>query len=119
MSLNSNANAIRGIKVGSGPAGDMERGPAAPSQDVSYYCAQGHETKVAFADEDGVEIPVQWTCTRCGWDAGTDLKSPPPAPSVEVFKSHLDYVKERRSETEGEKLLGEALESLRERGVIK
>ena len=35
--------------------------------------------------------------------------TPPPAPRVEPYKSHLAYVKERRSDEDGEALLAEAL----------
>lgn len=108
-----NSSSIRGTKVGAGPAGDIVRGEIAPSQDVTYFCLNGHETDVAFAAEGDVEIPQTWTCRFCGFDAGRDPKNPPPAPVTEVFKTHLDYVKERRSEEVGEKLLDEALANLR------
>ena len=110
----TNSNSIRGTKVGSGPAGDVIRGKLAPSQDVSYFCANAHETMVAFATGPDVEIPEQWTCTRCGFDAGLDPDEPPAPPTTEVFKSHLDYVKERRSDRVGAELLEEALANLRD-----
>jgi hypothetical protein len=37
---------------------------------------------------------------------------------VEPYKTHLAYVKERRSQTEAEEILDEALQSLRDRGLI-
>lgn len=110
---------IRGIKVGAGPVGDIERGELAPSQTVSYYCANGHETSVSFAIGDEVEVPETWACRKCGFDAGQDPDSPPPPPSVEVFKTHLDYVKERRNAKDGEEILAEALSQVRERGLIR
>jgi len=37
---------------------------------------------------------------------------------VEPYKTHLAYVKERRSQNEGEAILDEALKALRDRGLI-
>ncbi|MFN8030284.1 MAG: RNA polymerase-binding protein RbpA, partial [Dermatophilaceae bacterium] len=45
--------------------------------------------------------------------------NPPTAPKVEPYKTHLAYVKERRSDTDGALILDEALESLRGRGLIR
>jgi hypothetical protein len=55
------------------------------------------------------EIPDTWDCPSCGLPAGQDRQTPPPAPRVEPYKSHLAYVKERRTEEDGEALLNEAL----------
>lgn len=107
------SNSIRGTRVGTVRSADVERGPIAPSQDVSYYCHNDHETIVVFALADDVEIPERWSCRVCGFDAGLDPRNPPPPPQVEVFKTHLDYVKERRSDAESERLLNEALTKLR------
>lgn len=38
---------------------------------------------------------------------------------VEPHKTHLAYVKERRSDVDGEAILDEALGSLRDRGLIQ
>ena len=43
------------------------------------------------------------------------LDNPPPAPKIEPYKTHLAYVKERRSDKEAEDILDEALELLRSR----
>ena len=37
----------------------------------------------------------------------------------EPYKTHLAYVKERRSDADGEAILNEALEGLRKRGLIR
>ena len=104
-------NATRGSRVGAGPMGEAERGEAAPRQRVSFYCANGHESRPAFADE--ATVPETWDCPRCGFPAGQD-KSAPPAPTKnEPYKTHLAYVKERRSDADGEALVSEALAALR------
>ncbi|QFG68743.1 RNA polymerase-binding protein RbpA [Ornithinimicrobium pratense] len=111
------ANAIRGSRVGSGPMGETERGEVAPRIFVSYWCGNGHETTPSFAQGGEVEIPAVWDCPRCGLPAGQDRSAPPGPPRTEPYKTHLAYVKERRSDQEGESLLEEALRTLRERGV--
>ena len=112
-------NAIRGSRVGSGPSGEAERGESAARVVVSYWCGNGHEVRPNFAQEEGVEIPDQWECPRCGLPAGQDQENPPRAPKAEVYKTHLAYVKERRSDTEGAALLEERLGQLRDRGTIR
>ena len=110
-------NAIRGSRVGSGPMGESERGESAPRVTVSYWCANGHETRPSFAVDGELEIPEQWDCPSCGLPAGQDRDAPPSAPKVEPYKTHLAYVKERRSDGDGAALLDEALKALRSRGV--
>jgi hypothetical protein len=93
--------------------GESERGESAPRQRVSYWCANGHESRPSFALE--AEKPESWDCPRCGLPAGLDEKEPPKAPRNEPYKTHLAYVKERRSDEEGEAILVEALAKLRAR----
>ncbi|GAA4887100.1 RNA polymerase-binding protein RbpA [Serinicoccus chungangensis] len=112
-----NTNAIRGSRVGSGPMGESERGDTAPRIRISYWCAHGHETRPSFADDGEVDIPDTWDCPRCGLPAGRDRGTPPEAPRTEPYKTHLAYVKERRSDSDGAALLDEALTRMRERGV--
>jgi RNA polymerase-binding protein len=106
-------NAIRGTRVGSGPMGEAERGEAAPRRRTSFWCERGHETRVAFASD--ADIPEQWDCPRCGLPAGPDELAPPPAPRTEPYKTHLAYVRERRTDADGDALLEEALSRLRAR----
>lgn len=110
-------NAIRGSRVGSGPMGESERGDSVPRAVVSYWCARGHETRPSFARDGEVEVPDVWDCPRCGLPAGTDPENPPQAPRTEPYKTHLAYVKERRSDQDGATLLEEALQAMRDRGV--
>ncbi|EHY87064.1 RNA polymerase-binding protein RbpA [Saccharomonospora azurea] len=106
-------NAIRGTRIGAGPSGESERGEAAPRRRVPYWCANGHESRPSFSMD--AEIPEEWDCPRCGLPAGRNREQPPAAPRTEPYKSHLAYVKERRSDADGEAILAEALERLRRR----
>ncbi len=102
--------------MGAGPSGESERGEAAPRRRISYWCANRHESRPSFATD--AEIPDEWECPRCGLPAGRDEQNPPAAPRTEPYKSHLAYVKERRSDADGERILAEALERLRRRREI-
>ena len=76
--------------------GEAERGDAAPRRRVAFFCAKGHETRPSFAED--AAIPDVWDCPRCGWPAGRDRHDPPAPPKTEPYKTHLAYVRERRSE---------------------
>jgi hypothetical protein len=104
-------SAIRGSRVGAGPMGEAERGEPAPRRRISYWCANAHESRPSFADD--ADIPDTWDCPRCGLPAGQDRETPPSAPKNEPYKTHLAYVKERRSDADGEAILAEALAKLR------
>ena len=106
-------NAIRGTRVGAGPIGEAERGEAAPRNRIPFWCANRHETRVAFASD--ADVPEFWDCPRCGLPAGQDEQNPPAAPRNEPYKTHLAYVRERRSDADGDALLEEALSRLRAR----
>ena len=93
--------------------GEAERGDAAPRLVVSYFCARGHETKPAFAAD--AQVPGTWDCPRCGLPANLDSTNPPPPPRTEPYKTHLAYVKERRTDKEADDILSEALHTLRAR----
>ncbi len=93
--------------------GEDERGEAAPRRQVTYYCVQGHVSAPYFALE--ADVPDVWDCPRCGLPASQDEENPPPLPRSEPYKTHLAYVKERRSEEDGEAILEEALAALRQR----
>lgn len=106
-------NAIRGTRVGAGPVRWAERSDQVPRQSLRYFCANGHVTEPAFAAN--VEAPLNWECPHCGLPAGQDEENPPAPLRAEPYKSHLAYVKERRSEADGQALLDEALAALRQR----
>ena len=107
------AGAIRGSRIGAGPMGEAERGEAAPRKSVTYFCSRDHETILQFSVE--AEVPASWDCPRCGMPASVDEQNRPTAPKIEPYKTHLAYVKERRSEDEAQVILTEALDSLRAR----
>lgn len=95
--------------------GEAERGDSAPREVFTYYCIKGHVTRPSFAISDDREIPAQWDCPRCGLPGGLDPDNPPEPIRNEPYKTHLAYVKERRTEAEGQELLKEALDALRAR----
>ncbi len=106
-------NAIRGSRGGAGPMGESERGEAAPRTRVPFWCAKGHETRPAFAED--AAVPEHWDCPQCGLPAGREQAAPPSAPRNEPYKTHLAYVRERRSDADGAAILDEALAKVRSR----
>ena len=119
------ASGFRGIRVGA-VAGAPARhepldggGVGQPRLGVTYRCAKGHETALVFAKLPEDQIPGVWDCRRCGGTATRDesrfaLEDEP----AEGFKSHLEYVKERRSSQDAEDVLAGALERLRARRAL-
>ncbi|MCC9306414.1 RNA polymerase-binding protein RbpA [Kitasatospora sp. RB6PN24] len=91
--------------------GEAERGESAPRNRISFWCANKHETRPSFA-ADAV-IPDTWDCPRCGFPAGQDEHNPPAPSRNEPYKTHLAYVRERRTDADGEAILAEALAKLR------
>ena len=65
---------------------------------------------VTFAVE--AAAPDTWDCPRCGLPASLDQDNPPPPTKIEPYKTHLAYVKERRSDAEAADILDEAIKSL-------
>jgi hypothetical protein len=112
----SGNSAIRGSRVGAGPMGEQDHGFHADRVAISYWDALGNETVRYFAanlpDE---EIPEVIDSPSTGLPAGRDRQNPPALNKAEPYKTHLAYVKERRSEEEAAALLDEALQQLRAR----
>ncbi|GMM97321.1 MULTISPECIES: RNA polymerase-binding protein RbpA [Microbacterium] len=109
-------NAIRGTRVGAGPMGEQDHGYHADRVAISYWDALGNETVRYFvADIDPAEIPDVIDSPHSGLPAGRDKENPPAVAKTEPYKTHLAYVKERRSDDEAAQLLDEALTQLRER----
>ena len=112
----SGGSAIRGSRVGAGPMGEQDRGYHADRIAISYWDDLGNETVRYFAanlpDE---EIPDIIDSPSTGLPAGRDKENPPKVAKTEPYKTHLAYVKERRTEEEAAQLLDEALQQLRER----
>jgi hypothetical protein len=112
----SGGSAIRGTRVGSGPMGEQDRGIIADRVQVSYWDALGNETVRFFsAQVDPEEIPDIIDSPSSGLPAGRDKNNPPELPSNEPYKTHLAYVKERRTEKEAKEILEEALQRLRKK----
>ncbi|HET7139483.1 MAG TPA: RNA polymerase-binding protein RbpA [Arthrobacter sp.] len=118
------ASAFRGTRVGvtegAGPKNQSEAsGEQVPRIRVSYWCAKAHETRLVFLRLPDEQIPAVWDCRRCGAPASRDGKEAAlPDPLDEGFKTHLEYVKERRSDQDAEAVLAGALEKLRAGGVL-
>ena len=107
-------NAIRGTRVGAGPMGEQDHGFHADRIAISYWDALGNETVRYFAA--GIpeeEIPDTIDSPHSGLPAGRDKENPPALAKTEPYKTHLAYVKERRSDADGKQILQEALQSLR------
>lgn len=119
------ASGFRGTRVGvaEGSAPRIQPndvvGERLPRIRVSYWCAKGHETRPVFIKLPEDQIPVIWDCRRCGGPASRDeSRAELPPHSEEGYKSHLEYVKERRSSQDAEDVLAGALERLRARGTL-
>jgi hypothetical protein len=98
--------------------GEQYRGFKSERFQRSYYCINGHVQEPMFAAHiDPSEIPDMIDCPNCGMPAGQDKKNPPEIAKHEPYKTHLAYVKERRTSDEAKSLLDEALASIRERRV--
>jgi RNA polymerase-binding protein len=96
--------------------GEQDRGFHADRIQVSYWDELGNETVRNFAanlPED--EIPETIDSPSTGLPAGRDRNNPPSVAKLEPYKTHLAYVKERRTEKEAAELLDEALAQLRAR----
>jgi hypothetical protein len=61
------------------------------------------------------EIPDIIDSPQTGLPAGRDKENPPQLAKTEPYKTHLAYVKERRTDAEAAQLLDEALDQLRAR----
>ncbi len=96
--------------------GEQDRGVTADRVAISYWDGLGNETVRYFAaglPEE--EIPDTIDSPASGLPAGRDKDNPPLVAKPEPYKTHLAYVKERRSDAEAEQLLEEALQQLRTR----
>lgn len=96
--------------------GETDHGVHAARVSISYWDAHGNETVRHYSAEIAEDdIPYLIDCPISGLPAGRDRENPPAAVKVAPYKTHLAYVKERRTAEEAERLLEEALSKLRER----
>lgn len=111
------AGAAEGFSPKNQPNGAA--GESLPRIRVSYWCAKGHETRPVFVKLPDDQIPVIWDCRRCGATATRSQGQPYIEEEPEDgYKSHLEYVKERRSSQDAEDVLAGALERLRAGGTL-
>ena len=96
--------------------GEQDHGYHADRIAVSYWDALGNETVRYFAaNVPDEEIPETIDSPHSGLPAGRDKENPPALHKPEPYKTHLAYVKERRTDEEAATLLDDALLQLRER----
>lgn len=108
-----------GVTEGTGFSFESEdHGKPLPRIRVSYWCAKGHETTPVFLKLPEDQIPLIWDCRKCGAAASRDGQAAAADAMDDGYKSHLEYVKERRSDQDAEDVLAGALEKLRARGVL-
>ena len=114
-------SAIRGSRVGAGPMGEQDHGVHAERVAVTYWDALGNETVRYYAASlPAEEIPDTIDSPTSGLPAGRDKNSPPELAKNEPYKTHLAYVKERRTPEEAQQILDDALHQLRvRRGTAK
>ena len=99
---------------------------AEPPSDVIKFSISASETwlsahtairpptgKVSPSFASDAEIPELWDCPKCGAPAGQDKANPPSAQKNEPYKTHLAYVRERRSKEDGDAILAEAIAKVR------
>jgi DNA-directed RNA polymerase subunit RPC12/RpoP len=98
--------------------GEADRGFKAERVFRDYFCSNGHETNKQFsAHLEAEEIMAEIDCPNCGLPAGLDKNNPPVIAKHEPYKTHLAYVKERRTDEEAVQLLDEAVSAVRERRI--
>src|SRR4051812_17328906 len=93
--------------------GENERGESAPRQIVSFFCANGHEVRPAFALD--AALPDTWDARVGGPPPGRQPGAPPNAPPNGPYKTPPASVKERRPDEDGPAILKEAPPRLRAR----
>lgn len=116
MAGGHSSSAIRGTRVGSGPMGEQDHGHQAERIAVEYWDAHGNSVIKHYAAEiPEEEIPEIVDHPKSGLPAGRDKSDPPAPEKLQTYKSHLEYVKERRTDEEADELLEDALNKLREK----
>ena len=95
------------------PTDQVDRGaPLAERHDVTYWCADDHETVLTLALE--ADVPSTWDCDRCSGPASTDRGTALPAGPTRWFpRTPYEFLMMRRSPEDGERILAEALAALR------
>ena len=106
-------SAIRGSRVGAGPMGEAERGDAAPRLYVSYYCANGHETRPRI--RRGCHDPRDLGLSAMRFAGQSRLAESTAAAEDRAVQDTSGLRQERRTDKEAADILTEALQALRAR----
>ena len=97
--------------------GEQDHGNHAERTAISYWDSEGNETvRYYAADVPDDQIPEIIDSPTTGLPAGRDKNNPPLIAKTEPYKTHLAYVKERRTEEEAQEILADAIERLRTTG---
>ena len=102
----SGGSAIRGSRVGAGPMGEQDHGYHA--ERVASRTGTRSATRPSATSRrtcPRTRSPRPSTARHAGLPAGRDKDNPPPLAKMEPYKTHLAYVKERRTDEEAEQLL--------------
>lgn len=115
--MSTGSSSIRGARVGSSPMRHMGSETAFVDRiQVSYWDEHGNETVRFYAADIAEEdIPETIDSPKSGLPAGRVKENPPTIETNEPFKTHLAYVKERRTEDEAKELLADAVKKYRAR----
>ena len=94
----------------------MRRSAASPLRGSAFLSGAPTTTRPSRPSPRTPPIPETWDCPRCGYPAGRDQANTPAPPKTEPYKTHLAYVRERRTDADGDAILSEALAALRAKG---
>lgn len=89
---------------------DRQQEEPATRQSAAFVCPRGHEFTLVFADD--VELPSSWECRQHSTQAELETQARLQPQPVKV-RTHLDMLRERRSEPELAQLLDDQLKALR------
>jgi len=97
------------------PSNQVDRGAElAPRRVIDYWCAADHHTSTLFAAD--AEPPGEWPCGACDGPATTTRGTAPARSRPTVFpRTPYEFLMMRRTVEDGERLLAEALTTLRQR----
>lgn len=115
--MSTGSSSIRGARVGSAPFKQVSPDTVLVDRiQISYWDAAGNETiRYYAADIAEDDIPEIIDSPKTGLPAGRDKENPPVLETNEPYKTHLAYVKERRTEKEAADLLSDAIKKYRAR----
>jgi len=104
------AESMRGTRLGA-TSYEVDNGVTIPRVLTTYVCPVGHRiTLPFFAEAD--EIPDIWECD-CGQTGLRMGAVMPQMPAQRVVRSHMDMIRERRSEMDLGNVLDDALRNVR------